>query len=343
VPTSRRHEDGSSAPCRHDGGVTVAPRRHDDGTTSASCRHGVVIMHDYQHHQTTYTDPGDTREKTRSDWESDSLPEVAENRDPQQENVRSPARDARASRPRASQKLEVISTSGTYVGIPPPVGNAREEIHPDPPPSESMPSREPQPTVRVAPRARHGGDSVADRINASAPEIPATPAMRQRVLARLAPNGVAVLADPDSDAIRRERARDELDRAEAVIDARAEYLKTGDLAPNADADFLFDRYGDNGAMRRMIAAQRPLPVPDPVTVGERRAMAFRLAGEHIDTLIGYGARPPGKAREAMRAELEALLEAGVSQDVLRSELRAMLEAGLWAASKLRERLSEART
>ncbi|MGW4364570.1 hypothetical protein ACWEKT_02905 [Nocardia takedensis] len=345
TPTPRRHEDGSSALCRHDGGVMVASRWHGDGTTAASCRHGVVIMHDYEYHQTPYPALTDSGEKASSEGEYDTTSEVAENREPHPGEGRSPARVTRASPARASRELEVIDTSGTHVGIPPPVGNARGEIHPDAP-SESMPPMPPPgppPTVRLAPRARHGGDGVADRLNAAVPEVPATPAMRQRVLARLAPNAVAVLADPDSDPIRRERARDELARAEAVIDARAEYLKTGDLAENPDADLLFDRYGDNGAMRRMMAAQRPLPVPDPVTVGERRAMAFRLARDHIDTLTGHGARPPGKAREALRAELEALLDAGVSQDVLRSELRAMLEVGLWAASKLRERLSEART
>ncbi|MET7771412.1 hypothetical protein [Nocardia sp. NPDC005366] len=336
---SRRDDDGTgiSAQRGHDGGKAVPTRRQDDSTTAASSRHGVVTMHDYRHHQTIYQNPSETREKASPDSEYDATAKEAEIRDPATgpagesggETVRPPSRDARAS-----HKSQVISTPGPYVGIPPPVGDAREEKHPDPPRP-----RPPSPPVRVAPRARHGGDDAADRINASAPEVPATAAMRRRVVARLAPNAVAVLAEPDADELRRERAQHEIDCAEAVIDARAEYLETGDLASNPEADLLFDPFGDNGFMRRMSAAQRPLPVPDPVTVGERRALAFRLAREHIDDITRYGGQPPGKAREAMRAELEALLEAGVSQDVLCSELRSMLEVGLWSASKLRERLS----
>ncbi|WP_109523611.1 MULTISPECIES: hypothetical protein [Nocardia] len=336
--TPGHHDGGTTAPpTRHDTGTAATPRRPDVAATSPSRRHDGVVMHDYDRHQTLYTDPARRTEQARSAGKSGGLAKAAKNREQgggsASETAAASSRDARAS-----HKSQVISTSGTYVDIPPPVGNAREEIHPDPPPPRPSP-----PPAPVAPRARHGGDDAADRLNAAAPEVPATPAMRRRVLARLAPNAVAVLADPDTDPIRRQRAQADLDRAEAVIDARDEYLKTGELTENCDADLLFDPYGDNGAMRRMIAAQRPLPVSDPITVGERRAMAFRLAREHIDTLTGYGAHPPGKAREAMRAELEALLEAGVSQDVLRSELRLMLEAGLWAASKLRERLAEART
>ncbi|WP_156370740.1 hypothetical protein [Nocardia arizonensis] len=322
----RQHECTPTRPCRH-GACTMA----------APCRHGVATMHDYHRHQPLHMDSRKQRQQSRSDSKSEKADTAAENRESTGAHAGGTTPDS-VSLTRASQKLEVKEVCSS-VGIPPPVSNAREENekHGPPPTTPRTP-----PPVRVAPRARHGGDGVADRLNAAAPEVPATPAMRQRVLARLAPNAVAVLADPDTDPIRRERAHHELARAEAVIDARAEYLKTGDLNENREADWLFDPYGDNGAMRRMLAAQRPLPTPDPVTVGERRAMAFRLAGEHIDTLTGYGARPPGTAREAMRAELEALLEAGVSQDVLRSELRAMLEAGLWAASKLRERIAEAR-
>ncbi|WP_225728875.1 MULTISPECIES: hypothetical protein [unclassified Nocardia] len=162
--------------------------------------------------------------------------------------------------------------------------------------------------------------------------------MRRRVLARLVPDAIAVLAEPDAGTFRHAQAQAELDRAEALIDARAEYLATGDVAENPDLDRLFDLYGDAGYYWRMTAAHKPLPVPDPVTVGEKRAMAWQLARDHLDMITRNGGTPPGRAREALRAELEALLGDGVHQDVLRSELGGMAEAGLWAASKLRERL-----
>ncbi|MGV9611380.1 hypothetical protein [Nocardia xishanensis] len=350
----RYDADITATPCHHDAdamsppprqgiGTTASPCRRDGGTTSASCRHGVVTMHDYRRHQTTYADPERRREQARSAGKSGGLAKAAKNREPAtgtasepgSETAAAPSRDARAS-----HKSQVTSTSGTYVGIPPPVGNARGETENGAPPTP--PPRVPPPAPPRVPRARHGGDAVADRLNAAAPEVPATPAMRRRVLARLVPDAVAVLADPDTGSIRRAQAQAELDRAEAVIDARAEYLASGDVAENPEKDRLFDPYGDSGYSRRMAAAHRPLPVPDPVTVGERRALAFRLARDHIDTLTGHGARPPSTAREALRAELEALLDAGVHQDVLLGELTDMGEAGLWAASKLRQRLQQVR-
>ncbi|WP_433678052.1 hypothetical protein [Nocardia sp. CA-119907] len=328
------HECTAATPCRH-GGCTMA----------APCRQGFAIMHDYRRHQTIHSDPIRRQEQARSAGESGGLAK-AENRRHTASEIASETTDAGGGLAYASHKLQVIYSS-IPLGDNPAVSNAREgkpqrEKPPSPSPSPQSQSRS-QSQSRLGPRARHGGHDVADRLNAAAPEIPATQAMRRRVLARMVPDAVEVLADPHAGPIRHAQAQAELDRAAAVIAARAEFLDTGDVVENPKADRLFDPHGDTGYARRMAAAQHPLPVPDPVTPGEVRAMAFRLARDHIDAITRHGGRAPGSAREAMRAELEALFGDGVHQDVLRAELAAMLNGGIWAASKLRERLHQART
>ncbi|MGW4769916.1 hypothetical protein ACWEO2_17950 [Nocardia sp. NPDC004278] len=316
------HECTTATPCRHGGCTAATP-----------CRQGFDIMHDYRKHQNHYCHPTGTHEKTSSEGKSESRTETAETRGSASETateIAGETTDAEAGLAYASHKLQVIDISSS-VGIHPAVSNAREGKPPPPRPP------------RPAPRRHHGGEDVADRLNAAAPEIPATPAMRQRVLARLAPDAVAVLADPHAGRLRHAHAQAELDRADALIEARAEFLATGDLTENPDTDRLFDPHGDSGYARRMAAAHTPLPTPDPVTPGEVRAMAFRLARDHIDAITRHGGTPPGPAREALRAELETLLGDGVHQDLLRAELAGMREAGMWAASKLRERLQRART
>ncbi|WP_156095044.1 hypothetical protein [Nocardia lijiangensis] len=325
--------------CRPHVCTTAAPCHHGACTTSAPCGHGVVIMHDYHRHQTTHIDPQRRREQARSAGKSGGLAKAAKTRRPASGPASGTARDP-ATNARASQKLEVKDVSSS-VDNSPPVRNARGKNGNGAPPTPPLPP--PTAAGPTVPRARHGGDDVADRLNAAAPEVPATSAMRRRVLARLVPDAVAVLADPATGPIRRAQAQAELDRAEAVIDARAEYLASGDVAENPEKDRLFDPHGDSGYARRMAAAHRPLPVPDPITAGERRALAFRLARDHLDAVSRQGANPPGGAREALRAELEALLDGGVHQDVLRAELAEMREAGLWAASKLRQRVQQVRT
>ncbi|MEU2030756.1 hypothetical protein [Nocardia amamiensis] len=312
---------------QHHDCTTATPCLHGACTTAAPCGHGVVTMHDYRHHQTVYFDTAEKREKARSAGRSGGLAKAANRRaaasKPASETARTPAGNASAS-----HRSQVTDISGS-VGSTPAVRNAWEE--------------KPLPTARPSPRHRHGGDEVVDRLNAAAPEVPATAAMRQRVLARLAPDAVAVLADPDAGAVRRAQAQAELDRANALIDARAEFLATGNVTENPDSDRLFDPHGPDGYARRMAAAQHPLPVPDPVTPGEVRALAYRLARDHVEAITRNGGHPPGPAREALRAEIEALLAHGVSQDVVRAELAGMLDSGLWAASKLRERLQAAPT
>ncbi|MEV6324540.1 hypothetical protein AB0M45_25620 [Nocardia sp. NPDC051787] len=321
----RRIRDAlTTAGCwRHHACTTATPCGHGACTVGAPCGHGVVTMHDYRHHQAFYLDPAERREKARSAGRSGGLAKAANRRaaasKPASETARAPAGNACAS-----HRSQVTDISGS-VGSTPAVSNAWEEKNLPPP---RLPTQ----------RRRHGGDEVADRLNAAAPEIPATAAMRRRVLARLAPDAVAVLADPQAGAVRSAQAQAELDRADALIDARAEFVATGDLAEKPEADRLFDPHGADGYARRMAAAQRPLPVPDPVTPGEVRALAYRLARDHLDAIARHGGRPPGPAREALRAEIEALLGHGVGQDVLRAELASMLDSGLWAASKLRERI-----
>ncbi|MFD6155097.1 hypothetical protein ACFWF7_16555 [Nocardia sp. NPDC060256] len=305
--------------------TTTAPCQHGACTPDTPCGHGFFTMHDFRRHQTHYLDPTARTEQARSAGRKGGLAKAANRRDTASETASVAAR-APATNAGASHNSQVINIS-TPVGFPPYEGDAREE--------------KPLPPPRPAPRPRHGGDEVADRLNAAAPEIPATPALRRRVLARLAPDAVAVLADPDAGAIRHARAQAELDRAEAVIDTRAEYLATADVVENPAVDRLFDPHGDHGYARRMAAAHLALPTPDPVTAGERRAMAYRLARDHIDAIASQGGNPPGPAREALRAELEALLDTGVHQDRLRAEVSAMRETGMWAASKLRERLTKA--
>ncbi|MFG1793953.1 hypothetical protein [Nocardia sp. NPDC049149] len=305
--------------------TTATPCQHGACTPNTPCGHGFFTMHDYRRHQTHYLDPTARSEQARSAGRKGGLAKAANRRDTASETASVPAR-APASNAGASHNSQVINTSTPVSSLP--YGSDAWEEKPLPPP-------------RPAPRPRHGGDEVADRLNAAAPEIPTTPAMRRRVLARLAPDAVAVLADPDAGAIRHAQAQAELDRAEAVIDARTEYLATADVVEKPDIDRLFDPHGDHGYARRMAAAHTPLPTPDPVTPGERRAMAYRLARDHIDAIARHGGTPPGPAREALRAELEALLDSGVHQDRLRTELAAMRETGMWAASKLRERLTKA--
>jgi len=323
----------TTAGCWHHHECTTAtPCRHGACTMAAPCRQGFAIMHDYRHHQTNYSDPTRRQEQARSAGKSGGLAK-AENRRYTASETASETTDARGGLAYASHKLQVIYPS-IPLGDNPAVSNAREG---------KRQREKPPPPPRLGPRARHGGDKVADRLNAAVPEIPATPAMRRRVLARLAPDAVAVLADPHAGQLRHAQAQAELDRADAVIEARAEFLDTGDVGESPQADRLFDPHGDSGYARRMAAAQHPLPVPDPVTLGEVRAMAFRLARDHIDAITGNGGRVPSNAREALRAELETLLGDGVHQDQLRAELAAMLNGGIWAASKLRERIQAART
>lgn len=305
--------------------TTTTPCQHGVCTSEAPCGHGFFTMHDYRRHQIHYLDPVARAEQARSAGRKGGLAKAANRR-------RSPSETASVAARTVSTNV-YTSHNSQVIDISPPGG---------PLPDEGEARQEkPLPPSRSALRPRHGGDEVADRLNAAAPEIPATAAMRHRVLARLAPDAVAVLADPEAGAIRHARARAELDRAEAVIDARAEYLATADVIENPDIDRLFDPHGDHGYARRVAAAHLALPTPDPVTAGERRAMAYRLARDHIDAITSQGGNPPGPAREALRAELEALLDTGVHQDRLRTELGAMRETGLWAASKLRERLSKA--
>ncbi|WP_280455543.1 hypothetical protein [Nocardia brasiliensis] len=307
---------------QHHDCTTATPCRHGACTADAPCGHGFFTMHDYRRHQTCYLDLATRSEQARSAGRKGGLAKAANRRGAASETASVAAR-APASNADASHNSQVINTSPP-VGLLPYVSDAREEKRLPPP--------------RPAPRPRHGGDDVADRLNAAAPEIPATAAMRRRVLARLVPDAVEVLADPDAGAIRHAHARAELDRAEAVIEARAEYLATTNVVENPDIDRLFDPHGPHGYARRMAAAHTPLPTPDPQTPGEVRAMAYRMARDHIDAIARQGGNPPGPAREALRAELEALLGEGHHQDRLGAELRAMGERGMWAASKLRERL-----
>ncbi|MFI6045337.1 hypothetical protein ACIA8C_27155 [Nocardia sp. NPDC051321] len=308
----------------HHACTTAAPCQHGACTPNTPCGHGFFTMHDYRRHQTHYLDPTTRAEQARSAGRKGGLAKAANRRDGPSETASVAAR-APASNAGASHNSQVINTS-TPVGFPPYEPDAWEE--------------KPLPPPRPAPRPRHGGDDVADRLNAAAPEVPATQALRRRVLARLAPDAVEVLADPDAGAIRHAQAQAELDRAEAVIDARAEYLASGDVVENPDIDRLFDPHGQNGYARRTAAAHNPLPTPDPISAGEVRAMAYRLARDHIDAITRQGGNPPGPAREALRAELETMLSQGTHQDLLRTELRAMRETGMWAASKLRERLAK---
>ncbi|MBF6105031.1 hypothetical protein IU500_13365 [Nocardia terpenica] len=310
VPARIRDVFTTARSWHHHDCTTHAPCGHGGCTMSAPCLRGVFVMHDYSAHQTTTG----RSEKAQAAGRLGGLAKAARTR-----RIASIS----ATNARAVHKSQVINTSLTR-GFNPAESAARKRDSPPP--------------VRLAARRRHGGDEVADRLNAAAPEIPVNPAMRQRVLARLVPDAVSVLADPEVGAARRARAQAELDRAGAVIDARAEYLATGDLAENPDMDRLFDQHGGRGYTRRMAAAQTPLPTPDPVTAGEARALAYRLARDHVDTVTRQGGTPPGSAREALRAEIEALLSEGIHQDVLRAELGAMREAGLWAASKLRARI-----
>ncbi|MFG1796738.1 hypothetical protein [Nocardia sp. NPDC049149] len=309
---------------QHHDCATATPCRLGACTTDKPCGHGFFSMHDYQHHQTHYLDPTARTEQARSAGRKGGLAKAANRRDAPSETASVPAR-APATNAGASHSSQVINTS-TPVGLTPYDSDAREERPLSPP--------------RPAPRPRHGGDEVADRLNASAPEIPATPEMRLRVLARLAPDAVEVLADPDAGTMRHAQAQAELARAEAMIEARAEYLATTNVVENKDIDRLFDPHGPHGYARRMAAAHTPLPTPDPQTPGEVRAMAYRLARDHIDAITRQGGTPPGPARESLRGELEALLGEGHHQDRLCTELRAMRETGLWAASKLRERLAK---
>ncbi|WP_062989859.1 hypothetical protein [Nocardia anaemiae] len=314
----------------HHACTTATPCRHGACTVATPCRQGFSIMHDYRKHQNHYCDHSGKGEKARSAGQSGRQVRAADTSASASETateIASETTDAGAGLAYASHKLQVIYPS-IPLGDNPAVRDAREG--------------KPLPPPRPALRRRHGGEDVADRLNAAAPEIPATPAMRQRVLARLAPDAVEVLADPHAGAVRRAQAQADLDRAAALIDARAEFLDTGEVGENPTVDRLFDPHGDTGYARRMAAAQQRLPVPDPVTPGEVRAMAFRLARDHIDAITRHGGRAPGSARESLRAELEVLLGDGVHQDLLRTELAAMLNSGVWAASKLRERIQAAR-
>ncbi|WP_063047913.1 hypothetical protein [Nocardia pseudovaccinii] len=315
--------------------TTATPCRYGACTVSAPCRQGCDTMHDYRKHQNQYFNHPGRVEKASSSGTSRGTAKQRETSETAT-GIASETTDAAAGLVYASHKLQVIYPS-IPLGDNPAVSNPREGK-----PQREKPPQSPSPPSRLGPRPRHGGHDVADRLNAAVPEIPATPAMRRRVLARLAPDAVAVLDDPHAGPVHRAHAQADLDRAAAVIDARAEYLDTGDVSENPKADRLFDPHGDTGYARRMAAAQTPLPVPDPITPGEVRAMAFRLARDHIDAITRHGGRAPGSAREALRAELEALLGDGVHQDLLRAELAAMLNGGIWAASKLRERLHEAR-